>query len=69
MTEPATRDAPERLLTAAEVCEQLGIGRTKLYELRQDGHLPPIKLPSRTDRRPRLRWRQSTVRDFIAAQA
>lgn len=68
MTQPETR-APDRLLNWSEVCDLLGIGRTKLWELRQQGHLPEVRMPSATGKRRALRWRQSDVEAFIQASS
>ncbi len=37
--------APKLLLTPAEACELLGIGRTTMYKLIHEGAVPAIKLP------------------------
>ena len=37
--------APKLLLTPAEACKLLGIGRTTMYKLIHEGAVPAIKLP------------------------
>lgn len=65
-TIPSVQDDP--LLTWSEVCAQLRIGRTKLWELRQDKQLvPEVSYPSRTGIKARLRWRQSAVDAYVRA--
>lgn len=54
-----------RLLTSAEVCEQLGISKTKFYRLIAEDHLTPVKLPSPTGQRRELRFEQSEINAFI----
>lgn len=55
-----------RLLTQAEICERLGIKRTKLWTLRTDeasGFPKPARFGHRT-----LRWREDDIEDFINRQ-
>lgn len=71
MTNPTTEAAP-RMLTVAEVCDQLGIGRTKFYTLVNRGELTAIDVnaaPAKRrvgERGPRrsIRVAQSVVDDF-----
>jgi excisionase family DNA binding protein len=60
MTKPEA--AANKLLDQVELCDRLGISRTKLYELRQQGYLTPIRVSPRN-----LRWRESDVEAFIEA--
>lgn len=45
--EQSTRIAPtdKLLITPAEACELLGIGRTVMYRLIREGAVPAVKLP------------------------
>ena len=62
---PKPESAP-RLLTSAEVREQLGIGPTKFYELVASGQLAVIRIPSRTGKRRELRVDPAEIAAFIA---
>jgi excisionase family DNA binding protein len=53
----------EELLTTAEVCEILKIGRTTLYRWGLDGALRPVRLPKGT-----LRYRRSEVEALIGRE-
>ena len=46
MTAPADAIQERLLITPAEGCKFLGIGRTKMYELIRTGVVPTVKLPS-----------------------
>jgi predicted DNA-binding transcriptional regulator AlpA len=52
MTQQATEPQPLRLVTVGEVCEQLAIGRTKFYELCQQGAFTVYNLNSSAPRGP-----------------
>ena len=60
-----TAQTTPRLLTSAEVREQLGIGTTKFYKLVDAGELTPVRLPSPTGARRELRFEQSEIDAFI----
>ena len=53
MTQPATDAADPRMLTAAEVCAQLRIGKTKFYELLNKGELYAIDVSGGAPKGPR----------------
>lgn len=72
MPEPTTED---RMLTAEEVREQLGIKKTKFYELVNSGQIEAFDIngvegqpcrPGRPGPRRSLRVRQSEVNRFLA---
>jgi len=65
-TTPRPPEAAPRLLKSAEVCEQLGIGIAKFYDLVNSGDLSPIRLPSPTGKRRELRFEQAEIDAFIA---
>jgi len=49
MNKPTPPTSPERLtVSPAEACTMIGIGRTHLYRLIQDGRIRPAKLGRRT---------------------
>lgn len=62
MTTPAPT---RRLVSVDEACEQLGIAKTKLYELMRTGDLASVKLPPGTNMAGR-RIEQAEIDDFIA---
>ena len=69
MTDTEAAGVSIRLLTTAEVREQLGIGRTKFWEIRkqlEDAGTPlrPVRIGHRT-----LRWHQEDISAYIAAAA
>jgi len=52
-------------VTVDDACEQLGIAKTKLYELMKSGDLASVKLPPGTEMSGR-RVEQSEIDAFIA---
>ena len=60
---------PPVLLSPTEVCDQLGIGKTKLLELRKSGALPAINVSARpaggSMQSYRWKYKQEDVRAFI----
>lgn len=52
--------AREELLSAAQVAEVLGVSKALVYDLRRAGWLKGMKLGG-------LKWRRSTVNEFIIA--
>lgn len=54
---------PERApaVTVAEACKQLGIGKTKFYELLAAGEIETFTIPTRNNIRPSRRVRQSVI--------
>lgn len=60
----ATDSAPSKLLTVAEACQRLSIGRTRLYELLGSGELTSIKLPGSGQLGGR-RIEESAIADFL----
>jgi len=53
-----------RFITLQELCEQLGISKTRYYQLREKGVLPA---PQRAGNRPRFRhgtWRNGVFKWF-----
>lgn len=52
MTQQATESQPSRLITVREACSQLGIGRTKFYELCHQGEFATFNLNSAAPRGP-----------------
>ena len=60
----ATSRVP-RLLTMTQAAEQLGMSRTKFYELVYKGGLPSVELPSRTGQRSTRRVEQAAVDAYI----
>lgn len=79
MTQTATETADAAMLTAAEVCTQLGIGKTKFYDLINKGDLAAHDLspgsPARSRRvgekgkRRVLRVTQAEVNRYLAERA
>ena len=55
-----------RLLTVTEVGEQLGMGKTAVYELLHRGEFASIEIPSGNGKRPARRVEQSEIDAFIA---
>ena len=54
----------EELLTVADVCRQLRVSRTRLYERIANGSIPrPFHLAPRCPR-----WRRETIERWIAAR-
>jgi excisionase family DNA binding protein len=51
-------------MTVDEACEQLGIAKTKLYELMRTGELASVKLPPATEQSGR-RIEQAEIERFI----
>jgi predicted DNA-binding transcriptional regulator AlpA len=74
MTQQATEPQPSRLITVREACGQLGIGRTKFYELCQQGVFSVFNLNSDAPRgpvrkgqqRPAIRVEQAEVDAYKA---
>ena len=73
MTQPTTSDRAAGMLTVNEVCGQLGIGKTKFYDLINKGELEAVNVnpaPKRLvgERGPRrsLRVEQSAVDAYKA---
>ena len=72
-----TSPEPDRLLTLAEVMTRLGIGKTKLYELINDGEIETVDVsrgePKAARRigdkgpRPSRRVAESEIQRYIAA--
>ena len=63
MTKPeAAKASPLR--TVDQACEQLGVERSKLYELMRQGHIASIKLPPGTAQSGR-RIEQAELDAFI----
>ena len=72
-----TSPEPDRLLTLAEVMTRLGIGKTKLYELINDGEIETVDVsrgepkPARRigakGPRPSRRVAESEIQRYIAA--
>ncbi len=56
----------ERLLTAAQVAEKLGISTRTLYKHISQGTMPP---PSTKLNRKLVRWRESDLETFINGTA
>lgn len=54
-----------RLLTIAQAAEQLGMSRTKLYELMCQGGLASVEIPSAEGGRNTRRIEQSAIDAFI----
>ncbi len=54
-----TTTKPERLLSATEVCERLGIGRSTLYAHLGERYPRPVKLGTAT------RWLESEIAELI----
>lgn len=52
----------DRLLTKKEVCAQLGIGETSVWNLSKRGKLTPVKVNNS------VRYRQSEVSDILNAK-
>jgi predicted DNA-binding transcriptional regulator AlpA len=52
MTQQATEPPPSRLIKVSEAIAQLGIGRTKFYELCQQGEFSVFNLNSGAPRGP-----------------
>ncbi|MBK8294173.1 MAG: helix-turn-helix domain-containing protein [Solirubrobacterales bacterium] len=53
---------PQHLLTAQEVADRLGVGRNWVYAHADE--LGVVQLPSKTGRKPRLRFNPSAVDDY-----
>lgn len=53
MTQQATGSQPSRMVTVAEVCEQLGIGKTKFYALINAGELAAVDVSPNKPKAPR----------------
>lgn len=73
MTQQATEPQPSRLITVREACEQLGIGKTKFYELIHQGEFSVFNLNSaprgpvrKGGQRPAIRVEQAEVDAFKA---
>jgi len=73
MTQQATEPQPSRLITVSEAIAQLGIGRTKFYELLQQGEFSVYNLNSaprgpirKGQRRPVIRVEQAEVDAYKA---
>lgn len=71
MTNPAYRADAKEMLTVTEVCRQLGVGRTKFYNLINKGELSvvnvnpaPKKLVGQRGPRRSIRVRQSAVDEY-----
>lgn len=59
-TETVTQIQSDRLIRAAEFCKLIGVGQRQLYALIAAGKVPkPVKLGNT------LRWRESSVNEFI----
>jgi len=73
MTQQPAESQPSRMVTVVEVCEQLGIGKTKFYDLVNKGELAVIdingvgkRLPGEIGRRRSIRVEQTAVDAFKA---
>jgi excisionase family DNA binding protein len=67
-----TETTQDRLLTAAEVCELLSIGRTRFYELVNSGELQAVTLPPRPGTKRAKGGKRvalSEIQDFIKRNA
>jgi excisionase family DNA binding protein len=60
--------SPRRLLTPAEVAEQLQIGRTAVYDLIASGDLPVVDVRSPGSKRARSRITEADLKAFIASR-
>lgn len=59
---PATWEQPERFLKLPEVCSRVGLGKTMIYTMVNDGRFPkPYKLSPGTSR-----WSEREVVAWIA---
>lgn len=58
----------ERLLTKKDVCAKLKIGETLLWQLRKEGRIPEPEISLNGAAR-NLRWRESTIDEWIRTQA
>jgi predicted DNA-binding transcriptional regulator AlpA len=75
MTQQATEPQPFRLITVREACDQLGCGRTKFYELCQQGVFSVFNLNSGAPRgpvrkgqqRPAIRVEQAEIDAYKAS--
>ena len=73
MTQQATESQPSRLITVREATGQLGIGRTKFYELLRQGEFSVYNLNSaprghmrKGQKRPAIRVDQAEVDAYKA---
>lgn len=74
MTQQATEPQSSRLITVRAACAQLGIGRTKLYELIHQGEFASFNLNAdaprgpirKGQRRPSIRLDQAEVDAYMA---
>jgi excisionase family DNA binding protein len=55
-----------RLLTVAEVCEQLHLSRSVVYELMYKGELRSVEIPMGNGKRATRRFEQAEVDAFVA---
>jgi excisionase family DNA binding protein len=55
-----------RLLTVAEVCEQLHLSRSVVDELMYKGEIRSVEIPSASDKRAIRRFEQAEVDAFVA---
>ncbi|MGV1683458.1 helix-turn-helix transcriptional regulator [Sphingopyxis sp. NJF-3] len=59
---PATLEQPERFLRLPEVCRRVGLGKTMIYTMVNDGRFPkPYKLSPGTSR-----WSEREIVAWIA---
>jgi len=62
MTNPTTETGAKVMLTVAEVCEQLGIGRTKFYTLVNRGEITAVDVNAAPKRRVGERGPRRSIR-------
>jgi excisionase family DNA binding protein len=55
--------------TVAQACVQLGIGKTKFYELLTAGEIETFTHPTRNNIRPSRRVRQSAIDRYLRDRA
>jgi predicted DNA-binding transcriptional regulator AlpA len=66
MTTAETGQQTPKLVSVAEACGQLGIGKVKFYELMNAGEFgETVSLPSPTGARPGRRIKQAGIDAFI----
>ena len=65
MTETATAEHPQGLLTRAEACGYLRIGKTKFFELLYAGEITPVRPPSPTGKRRMLLFERAELDAFV----